>query len=152
MHYPECRTRFILSVLKHGKLFNKKDCVRMDDSRVHQFNIGDITIQENKDCNDVAETIDTLNSELDPTAEKYIYHGQSIHRLAKGYYDRNFDSEFLSQMSPQVADIFNDRLSKNTSFNLTFENTHAEYAVDFNKHFAQILRCCDGMNMFGWCQ
>jgi len=55
-------------------------------------------------------------------------------------------------MSPQVADIFNDRMCKNTSFNLTFENIHAEYAVDFNKHFAQILRRCDGSNMFGWCQ
>jgi len=115
----------------------------MEDSRVYQFNIGDITIQENKDYNAVAETIDTLNSELDPNAEKYIYHGQSVHILAKSYYDRNFDTEFLSHMSPQVADISNDRMAKNTSFNITFENTHAEYGVDFKKHFAQILRECD---------
>ena len=55
----------------------------MESSRVYQFNIGNITIQENKDYNTVAETIDTLNSELELNAEKYIYHGQSIHRLAK---------------------------------------------------------------------
>ena len=69
-------------------------------------------------------------------------------RLAKQYYDRNCDSD-LSQMSPQVADIFNDRMSKHTSFNLTFENAQAEYAVDFKKHYAQFLRSCDGLNMFG---
>jgi len=35
--------------LKFGKLFNRKDCVRMESSRVYRFNIGNITIQENKD-------------------------------------------------------------------------------------------------------
>ena len=55
----------------------------MESSRVYQFNIGNVTIQENKDYTAVAETMDILNSELDPNAEKYIYHGQSIHRLAK---------------------------------------------------------------------
>ena len=44
--------------------------IRMEASRVYQFNIGNITIQENRDYNAVAETIDTLNSELDPNAEK----------------------------------------------------------------------------------
>ena len=37
---------------------------------------------------------------------------------------------FSLSVSPQVADIFNDRMSKNTSCNLTFENTNAEYAFD----------------------
>ena len=124
----------------------------MEAGRVYQFNIGDITIQENKDHNVVGETIDALNSELEPNEDKYINHGQSTHRSAKEYYDRNFDSDFMSPTSPQLADIFNDRMSKNTLFNLTFENTQAEYAVDYNKHYAQILRSCDGLHMFGWCQ
>ena len=109
---------YFYQCLKFGKLFNKKDCVRMESSRVYQFNIDNITIQENKDYNAVAETMAILNSELQPNVEKFIYCGQSIHRLAKSYYDRNFDCEFVSQMSPQVAYIFNDRMSKNTSFNL----------------------------------
>ena len=46
------------------------------DTRVYQFNIGDITIQENRDYRAVAETIDILNSELTPKDDKYIYHGQ----------------------------------------------------------------------------
>ena len=63
--------------------FNKKDWVRVESSRVHQFNIGNITIQENKDYNAVAETMAILNSELEPNSEKFIYYGQSIRRLAK---------------------------------------------------------------------
>ena len=51
-------------------MFNKKDCVRMESSRVYQFNIGDITIQEDTYYTAVAEAMDILNSELDPNAEK----------------------------------------------------------------------------------
>ena len=53
-------------------------------------------------------------------------------------------------MTPQVADIFNDRSSKNTAFNITLKDIQATDAYDFNKLYASILRCCD--DNFGWAQ
>ena len=52
-------------------------------------------------------------------------------------------------MSPQVADIFNDKASKNTAFNITLKDVQATDAYDFNKLYSSILRFC-GDN-FGWC-
>ena len=60
--------------------------------------------------------IQKLNSN---TTEEYIYHGQSIHRLAHEYYERNHNKNYKSQLSPQVANVFNNKLSKNTAFNIT---------------------------------
>ena len=53
-------------------------------------------------------------------------------------------------MSPQVAHVFNDKLSKNAAFNITLKDTQATHAYDFNKLYASILRCCG--DDFGWCQ
>ena len=52
-------------------------------------------------------------------------------------------------MSPQVADVFNDTLAKNTAFNITLKDVQATNAYDFNKLYAFILKFC-GDN-FGWC-
>ena len=52
-------------------------------------------------------------------------------------------------MSPQVADVFNDTLAKNTAFNITLKDIQATTAYDFNKLYSSILRFC-GDN-FGWC-
>ena len=133
------------TLLQSNKLFNKS--VRTDNSRIIQFDIGNLTIQENTDYRAVEPTIKKLNSN---TTEEYIYHGQSIHRLAHEYYERNHDKNYQSQLSPQVAHVFNDKLSKNTAFNITLKETQATHAYDFNKLYASILRCC-GDN-FGWCQ
>ena len=62
---------------------------------------------------------------------KNIYHGQSIHRLAFEYYDRNYNKEYKSEMSPQVADIFNGKSSKNTAFNITLQDAQTTTADDF---------------------
>jgi len=104
------------TLLKSNKLFNKN--VRTDHSRITQFDIGNVTIQENTDYKAVASTIERLNSS---TTEEYVYHGQSIHRLAHEYYERNHDKDYQSQLSPQVADIFNDKLSTNTALNITLK-------------------------------
>jgi len=133
------------TLLKSNKLFNKN--VRTDHSRIIQFDIGNMTIQENTGYIAVASTIQKLNSN---TTEEYIYHGQSIHRLAHEYYERNHNKNYKSQLSPQVANVFNDKLSKNTAFNITLKETQATHAYDFNKLYASILRCCG--DDFGWCQ
>jgi len=133
------------TLLQSNKLFNKN--VRTDNSRIIQFDIGNLTIQENTDYRAVESTIKKLNSN---TTEEYIYHGQSIHRLAHEYYERNHDKNYQSQLSPQVAHVFNDKLSKNTAFNITLKETQATHAYDFNKLYASILRCCG--DDFGWCQ
>ena len=95
------------TLLQSNKLFNKN--VRTDHSRVTQFDIGNMTIQENTDYRAVESTIQKLNSD---TTEEYVYHGQSIHRLAHEYYERNHNKKYQFQLSPQVAHVFNDKLSK----------------------------------------
>ena len=52
-------------------------------------------------------------------------------------------------MSPQVADIFNGKSSKNTAFNITLQDVQATDAYDFNKLYSSILRFCG--DDFGWC-
>jgi hypothetical protein len=42
-------------------------------------------------------------------------------------------------MSPQIAEIFNDPLSRNTAFNITLQDTQATEAYDLNKLYASIL-------------
>ena len=76
------------NLLQRGKLYNSN--VRTDDNKIVQFNIGDITIQENPTFKDVCLTIDKLNLMLTHQESKYFYHGQSIHRLAYEYYERNY--------------------------------------------------------------
>ena len=135
-------------LLKLNKLFNKN--VRTDHTRIIQFDIGHMTIQENINYREVASTIERLNSTITSDAERYVYHGQPLHRLAHEYYERNHNKDFKSQLSPQVADIFNDRSSKNTAFNITLKEVQATHAYDFNKLYASILQCCG--DDFGWCQ
>ena len=91
-----------------------------------------MTIQENINYREVVSTIERLNSTITSDAERYIYHGQPIHRLAHEYYERNYNKDFKSQLSPQVADIFNDYSSKNTAFNITLKEVQATHAYDFN--------------------
>ena len=137
------------TLLKKNMLYNKN--IRVNNTRITQFNIGNITIQENTDYKDVASTIEHLNTNITIDADKYLYHGQSIHRLAHDYYERNHNKNYNSQMSPQVADVYNDPLSKNTAFNVTLKEVEATYAVDFNKMYAYILKCCCN-DKFGWSQ
>ena len=108
-----------------------------------------MTIQENTDYREVASTIETLNRNIVSDEDKYIHHGRSIHRLAFEYYERNYNKEYKSEMSPQIADIFNANSSRNTAFNITFKDVQATDGYDFNKLYSSILRFC-GDN-FGWC-
>ena len=93
-------------------LYNKN--VRTDNTRIIQFGINNMTMQENVDYREVVATIDTLNKDVVSDGDKYFYHGQTIHRLAYEYYERNHNQEYKSEMSPQVADIFNDKSSTHT--------------------------------------
>ena len=51
-------------------------------------------------------------------------------------------------MSPQIADIFNDPLSRNTALNITLHDTQATDASDFNKLYSSILQQLN--DTFGW--
>ena len=106
--------------IEKNMLYNKN--VRVDNTRITQFNIGNITIQENTSYEDVASTIEHLNTNITIDVDKYLYHGQSIQRLAHEYYERNNNKNYNSQISPQVADVYNDPLSKNTAFNKTLKD------------------------------
>ena len=134
-------------LLKKNLLYNKN--VRTDNARIIQFDINNITIQENTDYREVVSTIETLNKNISIEDDKYIYHGQTIHRLAHEYYERNFSKNYISEMSPQVSNVFNDKLAKNTAFNITLKDIQATTAYDFNKLYASILRFCG--DKFGWC-
>ena len=72
--------------------------VRTENNKIVQFNINGITIQENPTYKDVSSTIDKLNFNQE---QKYVYHGQSIHRLAHEYYERNYNKDCSSQMTPR---------------------------------------------------
>lgn len=67
-------------LLKLNLLYNKN--VRTDNTRIIQFDINNMTIQENTDYKEVVSTIDILNTDIVSDKDKYFYHGQSIHRLA----------------------------------------------------------------------
>ena len=144
---PGCVNELFYCLLKKNLLYNKN--VRTDNGQIIQFDINKITIQENTDYKEVATTIDTLNKDINLDEDKYIYHGQSIHRLAFEYYECNFNKDYKSQMSPQIVDIFNDKSSKNTAFNITLKDVQATDAYDFNKLYSSILRYCG--DKFGWC-
>ena len=98
--------------------YNKN--VRTDNTRIVQFDINNMTIQENTDYTEVASTIETLNKDSVLDNDKYNYHGQYIHRLAHEYHERNHHKDYKSEMPPQVTDIFNDTSSKNTAITITF--------------------------------
>ena len=74
------------NLLRKGKLHNLT--VRTENNKIVQFNIGSVTIQENATYKDVALTIDKLNLMLTNQEPKYMYNGQSIHRLAHEYYTK----------------------------------------------------------------
>jgi hypothetical protein len=133
-------------LLKMNQLHNKN--VRNDNTRITQFDINNMTIQENTSYYDVASTIQTLNS--NNPATPYIYHGQTIHRLAHEYYEINYNNDYKSEMSPQIANIFDDTLSRNTAFNVTLHDVQATDAYDFNKLYSSILKQLD--DTFGWAQ
>ena len=134
-------------LLKMNLLYNKN--VRTDNTIIIQFYINNMTIQENTDYREVVSTIDILNKDIVSDKDKYFYHGQSIHRLAFEYYEQNHNKEYKSELSPQVADIFNDKSSKNTAFNITLKDVQATDAYDFNKLYSSILQFCG--DKFGWC-
>ena len=90
-----------------------------------------------------------MHKEVVLDEDKYIYHGQPIHRLAFEYYERNYSKEYKSELSPQIADIFNGTSSKNTSFNITLKDVQATAANGFNKFYASIFIFCG--DDFGWC-
>ena len=48
----------------------------------------------------------------------YIYNGQTIHRLAHEFYERNFNKDHISGMSPQVSNMCNDKLAKKTQHSI----------------------------------
>ncbi len=53
-------------------------------------------------------------------------------------------------MSPQIAYIFDDPLSRNTGFNTTLQDIQATDAYDFNKLYSSILKQLN--DKFGWAQ
>ena len=86
-----CTTEDVVNELFHdllqrNLLYNRN--VRTDNTRIIQFDIDSITIQENIDYREVTSTIDVLNENINLECDKYIYHGQSLHRLAFEYYEK----------------------------------------------------------------
>ena len=77
---PTAVNELFYSLLKLNLLYNKN--VRTDNAKIIQFDINNMTIQENTDYREVASTIETLNQDIILDKDKYIYHGQTIHRLA----------------------------------------------------------------------
>jgi hypothetical protein len=141
-------------LFKMNQLHHKN--VRNDNTRSTQFDINTMTIQENTSYYDVASTIQTLNTHAgepvggNSVATPYVYNGQTIHRLAHEYYEGNHNNDYKSEMSPQIAYIFNDPLSRNTAFNVTLHDTQATDAYDFNKLYSSILKQLN--DKFGWAQ
>ena len=58
-------------LLKMNLLYNKN--VRADNNRIIQFDINNMTIQENTDYREVASTNETLNRNIVSGEDKYIY-------------------------------------------------------------------------------
>ena len=108
--------------------------------------MGGITIDENEHYNDIQATIETLNQDVNKDSEKYNYTGQSHHSLAYSYYTNNFDTQILSNCSPQVYDILTSSLCMNSPC-LEFSKNNGTTAYDFNKQYTNILTNCD---TYGW--
>jgi hypothetical protein len=157
-NFDECKTDIFVCVNKglchslfcyylfNNKLHNKN--IRVENNFVTQFNIKGITIQENETYKEVESTIERLNITAFP---KYLYHGQSIHRLANEYYEMNYNKDYTSQMTPQILELFNSDLCKNTGFNITLKNKEPTHCYDFNKLYAFVLSTCNN-DEYGWSQ
>ena len=136
-------------LLRKQELHNSN--IRVEDNKIVQFNIRGMTFQENPTYKDVSSTIDKLNLTLTYQEPKYFYHGQSIHRLAHEYYERNYNKDYTSQMTPQISEVFDSKFCKNTGFNITLKNEEATHAYDFNKLYAYVLSTCNN-DQYGWSQ
>ena len=142
---PNLVSNYFYDLLQRQIVYGKK--VTVHGNRVTRFLIHErFIIEENEDYNDVICTIDTLNESISIEKNKYIYTGQPLHILAYEYYMNTYDNHIQSSMSPQVFEIFESKLSRNSAFN-EFYDKHIDVAIDKNKFYAHILTVCD---QFGW--
>ena len=137
---------YFVVFLFDNKLHNKT--IRIENNLVTQFNIKSITIQENPTYREVESTMEKLNVSASP---KYLYHGQSIHRLAHEYYEIIYNKDYTSQMTPQVLKLFVSKFCKNAGFNVTLKNEKPTHCFDFNKLYAFVLSTCND-DKYGWSQ
>ncbi len=112
--YKQAVHDLFYELLKRGYLHNKN--IKTVNGQIVQFDIDNMTIQENEKYYRVQDTITRLNKEL--TSDFYYYKGQSLQMLAHQVYERKYDTNYMSQLSPQVAEIFNDKSSKTTALNI----------------------------------
>jgi hypothetical protein len=154
--FDDCTTRVISTekgminsyfydLLERKLVYGAKVTIR--DHRVTRFSLSEnIIYEENVDYMDVKCTIDELNDGVAVEKQKYVYTGQPLHMLAHEYYMNTYDKRIESSMSPQIFEIFESQLSKNSAFN-EFYDKHIDIAIDKNKFYAFILQTCDS---FGW--
>ena len=91
------------NLLRKQELHNSN--IRVEDNKIVQFNIRGMTFQENPTYKDVSSTIDKLNLLLTYQEPKYFYHGQSIHRLAHEYYERQYNKDYVTNDTANFRSI-----------------------------------------------
>jgi len=126
----------------NGDIYNSG--IKVRNHKIVRFQIGEMVIEENIAYSAVRSTINDLNNRPVSDKDKYQYHEQSLHQLAIEYFEKEFDNNILSMLSPEVMDILEGCMRAPPT---EFYNNNATIAYDKNKCYINILRCCD---RFGW--
>ena len=126
----------------NGDIYNSG--IKMNNHKITRFEINDMIVEENPQYHEVQATIDTLNDYVKSDKDKYFYHEQSLHSLAMEYFNKEFNNDIFSFLSPEVLDALES--CKNAP-PTEFYRTDAEVAFDKNKCYANILKWGD---KFGW--
>ena len=101
-------------------------------------------IEENPHYHAVQATIETLNDNVKSEKDKYFYHEQSLHSLAMEEFNKEFNNDIFSFLTPEVMAVLES--CKNAP-PTEFYRTDADVAFDKNKCYANILKWGD---KFGW--
>ena len=87
----------------NGDIYNSG--IKMNNHKITRFEINDMIIDENPHYYAVQATIETLNDNVKSEKDKYFYHEQSLHSLAVGYFNKEFNNDILNFLSPEVMAV-----------------------------------------------
>lgn len=126
----------------NGDIYNTG--IKVKNHKIVRFEINGMIVEENQDYEFVTATIKELNTLVKSEKDMYVYREQSLHRLAMEYFNKEFNNDIYSFLSPEVMDILEKCMKAPV---VEFYNNDATVSYDKNKCYANILKHCD---KFGW--
>ena len=73
----------------------------MNDHKITRFEINDMSIEGNTQYHAVQAT-EALNDDVKSEKDIYFYHAQSLHSLAMEYFNKEFNNDIFSFLTPEL--------------------------------------------------